>query len=229
MIEIRELLFRYPASGFGLRVSELHVADKFRVALVGPSGCGKTTLLSLLAGIHSPYAGTMCVGDVQVSSLSDALRRAFRISTVGMVFQEFELLDYLNVEQNILLPFSLNPELRLNRQGRETARSLADSLGLTELLKRRIDRLSQGERQRVAICRALVTSPKLILADEPTGNIDPSQSREILELLFQHVAACDSTLLMATHDHSLLDRFDRVIDFSEPDTAGIELLTGSPS
>jgi putative ABC transport system ATP-binding protein len=229
MIEIRELLFRYPASGFGLRVSELQVADKSRVALVGPSGCGKTTLLSLLAGIHTPDAGTVRVGDVLVSSLSDALRRAFRIRTVGMVFQEFELLEYLNVEENILLPFSLNPELKLDRDGRDSARKLASSLGLTALIERRIDRLSHGERQRVAICRALVTNPKLVLADEPTGNIDPSQSREIVELLFEYVAACGSTLLMATHDHSLLDRFDRVIDFSEPETAGIELLTGSPS
>jgi putative ABC transport system ATP-binding protein len=229
MIEIRELLFRYPASGFGLRVPELQIADTSRVALVGPSGCGKTTLLSLLAGIYSPDAGVLRVGDVQVASLSDASRRAFRISSVGMVFQEFELLEYLNVEENILLPFSLNPELKLNHEGRESARSLAGSLGLDDLIKRRIDRLSQGERQRVAICRALVTNPKLILADEPTGNIDPSQSREILELLFRHVAASRSTLLMATHDHALLDSFDRVIDFSKPASAGIELLTGSSS
>ncbi len=229
MIEIRELLFRYPTSDFGLRVPELQVADKSRVALVGPSGCGKTTLLNLLAGIHTPDEGVLRVCGEQISLLSDASRRTFRIASVGMVFQEFELLEYLNVEENILLPFSLNPRLKLDRTGRDAARSLATSLGLAELVERRIDRLSQGERQRVAICRALVTNPKLVLADEPTGNIDPSQSREVLELLFKHAAECDSTFLMATHDHSLLDQFDRVIDFSKPEAAGIELLTGSLS
>lgn len=227
MIEIRDMTFRYPASGFGLQVSELQIVDGSRVALVGPSGCGKTTLLNLLAGIHTPVAGDVRVNDVRVSALSDAARRAFRITTVGMVFQEFELLDYLNVQENMLLPFSLNAELKLDHERQTAAESLTASLGLTPLLARRMDRLSQGERQRVAIGRALVTQPKLILADEPTGNIDPSQSRDILDMLFQHVADRGATLLMATHDHSLLDRFDRVIDFSQSSESGTIIRTES--
>ncbi|NQV24666.1 MAG: ATP-binding cassette domain-containing protein, partial [Rhodopirellula sp.] len=190
----------------------------------GPSGCGKSTLLTLLAGIAIPRRGDIRVDGRELTSLDDAARRAFRVSSVGMVFQEFELLDYLNVEENILLPFLINPAQRLTHETRSAVNRLATALGLSELLSRRIDRLSHGERQRVAIARALITNPQLLLADEPTGNLDPVTRDRIVELLLNQAAERQATLVMATHDHSLLKRFDRVIDFGCPGSSGIELL-----
>ena len=112
MLEIDDLEFRYQGNGFGLRVANLRIAPGETVALVGPSGCGKTTLLNLVAAIVVPSKGNIRINGRELSLLGDAARRAFRISSIGMVFQEFELLDYLNVRENILLPFSLNSELR---------------------------------------------------------------------------------------------------------------------
>lgn len=214
MIEIQQLDFQYSDGGFGLCIPELRLSPGSRTALIGPSGCGKTTLLSLLAGILLPDHGEIRACDFAVSSLSDTARRAFRIRHVGMVFQEFELLDYLNVQDNILLPFTLNAELQFTKETEESVERLANSLKIAQLLDRRIDRISQGERQRVAIARALIARPQLLLADEPTGNLDPSGTERIVDLLCREAQDRSVTLLMATHDHGLLDRFDHVLDFS---------------
>ncbi|MFT5092068.1 MAG: putative ABC transport system ATP-binding protein [Porticoccaceae bacterium] len=224
MLEIDDLEFRYQVDGFGLRVASLRIAAGETVALVGPSGCGKTTLLNLLAAIAVPSKGNIRIDGRELTFMNDAARRAFRISSVGMVFQEFELLDYLNVEENILLPFLLNSSQRIRHESRADVAELAESLGLTSLLQRRIDRLSHGERQRVAIARALITNPQLLLADEPTGNLDPATRDRIVDLLFEHATRRQAAFVMATHDHSLTDRFDLVIDFSQPEQSGIELL-----
>lgn len=224
MVEIDDLEFRYGNDGFGLSVAELRIPAGETVALVGPSGCGKSTLLNLLAGIENPGRGEIRVDGQELTGLSDSTRRAFRISTIGMVFQEFELLDYLNVEENIRLPFFLNPTQRQASGATVDVNELAESLGLKLQLTRRIDQLSHGERQRVAIGRALITNPSLLLADEPTGNLDPSTRNQIVDLLMQHAVDRQATLIMATHDHSLIDRFDRVLDFSSPGLCGIELL-----
>lgn len=229
MIEIDDLEFRYDHDGFGLRVPSLRIPSGESVALVGPSGCGKTTLFNLLVGIVAPSEGNIRFEGRELTRLDEAARRAFRISTAGMVFQEFELLSYLNVEENILLPFLLNSSQRPTLETKKNACELAASLGLETLLKRSIDRLSHGERQRVAIARALVTNPSLLLADEPTGNLDPATRDQIVDLLFEQAAARQATLIMATHDHSLIDRFDRVIDFTYPDKSGIELLRNEPA
>lgn len=229
MVEIDDLEFRYESDGFGLRISNLRIPAGETVALVGPSGCGKTTLLNLLSGIATPQHGTVRIEGRELTLLDDAARRAFRISSVGMVFQEFELLDYLNVEENILLPFLLNRVQRLASASREDIDELAESLGLKPLLARSIDRLSHGERQRVAIGRALIANPNMLLADEPTGNLDHSTRDRIVDLLFHHTAGRQATLVVATHDHNLIERFDRVIDFSQPEQSGIELLNSEPA
>lgn len=214
MIEFENILFAYPGSAFRLAVASLRVEAGEKIALTGPSGSGKTTLLNMAAGILLPDAGTVRVAGRTISTQSDRARRNFRVSGIGMVFQEFELLEYLTVRENILLPYRINPRLKLTGQVRAAAADLAATAGITETLNRRPDRLSQGERQRVAICRALVTSPGIILADEPTGNLDPTTSRTIVELLLARAAAAEATLMMVTHDHSLLDSFDRTIDIS---------------
>jgi len=116
--------------------------------------------------------------------------------------------------QNILYPYRLHHDLRLDAHAHARAQRLAADLGIDPFLRRRPDELSQGERQRVAIARALVTAPKIVLADEPTGNLDPATKQQALDLLFEQCNALSMTLLMVTHDHGLLDRFDQVVDVS---------------
>ena len=215
MITIRYLEFGYRTGEFRLNVPEFGVARSEKVAVIGPSGSGKTTLLNLIAGILTPITGTINVGDVPVNQLSDAERRDFRITNVGFVFQDFELLDYLNVLDNILHPYRITRALMLNKDVRARALMLTEAMGIGDKLKRFANDLSQGERQRAAICRALLPHPKVILADEATGNLDPSNKTRILDLLFQSVEEHDTTLLAVTHDHELLKRFDRVVDFQD--------------
>ena len=215
MIQIGGLQFAYPAGAFRLAIPEFSVRQGEKVAVVGPSGSGKTTLLNLVAGILTPQAGSIQVGEVAVHQLSDAQRRAFRITNVGFVFQDFELLDYLDVLDNILHPYRITRSLRLTREVRRRAGSLAEQMGIGDKLQRPVGGLSQGERQRAAICRALLPDPQLILADEATGNLDPVNKTRILDLLFEAVAEHGATLLAVTHDHELLPRFDRVVDFRD--------------
>ena len=190
--KIREADFTYGEEGFRLCIPKLDIAFGERVAFVGPSGSGKTTLLRLLSGILIPRSGLVEVGDFELSGLADAARRAFRISRIGFVFQDFRLIDYLDVRENALLPYRLNASLKLDESVKERLLLLAGQLNLVDQLDSAIDELSQGERQRVAMVRALLVCPGM---------------------LFGQVKEMGSTLVMVTHDHGLLDRFDRVVDF----------------
>jgi ABC-type lipoprotein export system ATPase subunit len=212
VLSLRDVRFEYAQGGFSLGVSELTVASGTRAAAIGPSGSGKTTLLNLISGIERPRSGEVSTAGVRVDRLSAAARRSFRITTIGFVFQEFLLLEYLDVLDNIIYPYRLHSDLRLDASVRARARELASDLGLASLLDRRPSELSQGERQRVAIARALVTAPRLILADEPTGNLDPATKQQALDLLFAQCEARSTTLLMVTHDHGLLDQFSQIVD-----------------
>jgi putative ABC transport system ATP-binding protein len=223
MIRLTNVEFRYERSGFGLRVAQLHVEVGSRTVIVGPSGCGKSTLLQLVTGILTPSTGSVVVADSELASATDRQRRQFRIANVGLIFQEFELLNYLTASQNIELPWLINPSLERPRDLEGRIQKLAAELGTSGLLNRPVTRLSHGERQRVAIGRALITQPALVVADEPTGHLDPSTRDRIVDLLFEQTR--NRTLIMTTHDHSLLARFDRVIDFSSPADSGIEFLT----
>lgn len=214
-IEIRDLRFAYPGGAFSLAIDDLTIERGETVALVGPSGCGKTTVLHLVAGIAVPSAGTVTVEDATVSALDESARRDFRARRIGPVFQEFELLDYLSVLDNLMLPYRIAPGLVLDDAVRARAASLATDLGLGDKLGRRPRHLSQGERQRVAIGRALLPEPAVLLADEPTGNLDPTTSTTVLDLLLEHAARQDATLLTVTHDHTLLPRFERVLHMGE--------------
>ena len=213
MIRIRDLEFRYGDGEFVLRVPELTVKRGAAVAITGASGCGKTTLLHLVAGIRAPLSGSVVVGDVELASLADSARRAMRVRSIGLVFQAFELLDHLNVLDNVLLPYRISPALTLDRAARDRAVELLCSVGVGDRLRRFADRLSQGERQRVAVCRALLPRPGLVLADEPTGNLDPANTARVLDILLAYTRDNDATLVTVTHDHDLLKRFERVIDF----------------
>ena len=213
MIAVEQLEFRYAEGDFFLRIPRLAIEPGETVAFIGPSGSGKTTLLNLIAGISLPRAGRIVTKDVELTSLDDGTRRNFRIRNIGLVFQEFELLEYLSVFDNILLPYRINPSLRLDAAVRERAGRLAGSVDISDKLGRYATRLSQGEKQRVAVCRALLPEPALILADEPTGNLDPKNKGRVLDILFEYARHSGATLVTVTHDHDLVGRFDRVVDF----------------
>ena len=200
---------------FQLDISEFTVARGEKIAVLGPSGSGKTTLLNLIAGIITPIDGVIQVGECKVDELSDAGRRDFRITSIGFVFQDFELLDYLTVFDNILHPYRISRALSLDSGVKKRTAALADEMGIADKLKRMANDLSQGEKQRAAICRALITRPKVILADEATGNLDPDNKERILDLLFRAVEEHEATLLAVTHDYELLKRFDRIVDFKD--------------
>ena len=212
IVKLTDLEFRYDQGEFHIKLPHLTIHRGQKVAMIGASGTGKTTLLHLIAGIRTPLAGKIQVADVSMHQLSDAARRQFRISHIGFVFQDFELVEYLNVFDNILHAYRLNPALKLDAAVKARARDLATQLGIVDKLKRSVKALSQGERQRVAICRALLPQPQLIVADEATGNLDPDNKQRILDILFRYVDEQPSTLLAVTHDYELLERFDRVVD-----------------
>jgi putative ABC transport system ATP-binding protein len=214
MIEIDNLSFRY-AGGFALHIPSLRIAAGEKVAIIGPSGAGKSTLLKLIAGIAVPASGSVRVDGTEVHALGEEARRRFRITRIGFVFQELELLDYLSLLDNILHSYRINPALVLTPAVRERARVLAEDTGLAGKLGRRPRELSQGERQRAAVCRALLPEPALLLADEATGNLDPDNKAHVIDLLFRAADRRHASLVAVTHDHELLPRFDRVVDFHE--------------
>ena len=214
MIRVRGLEFGYAAGGFELAVSTLDVNPGESVALSGPSGCGKTTLVHLLAGILEARAGAVEIAGLDMAALGAADRQDLRALKIGLVFQEFELLEYLDVLDNVLLPYRLTPVLELDAAVRDRARSLVADVGLGDKLHRFSGQLSQGERQRVALCRALVTGPSVVLGDEPTGNLDVANRDHVIDALLAYGRTHDAAVVVVTHDREILPRFDRVIDVS---------------
>ena len=215
MIGLSNIAFRYPNSAFHLELEALRFEKGSKTAVIGPSGFGKTTLLNLISGISIPQQGSVQIEDVHINALKDDARRTFRIVNIGFVFQDFKLLNYLNVQDNILLPFRINNALKIHERIKHRVQEVATLLDIQDKLKKYPEKLSQGERQRVAICRAILNDPKIILADEPTGNLDPENKQRIMEILYNYVQERKSTLITVTHDHELLKGFDTVVDFKE--------------
>jgi putative ABC transport system ATP-binding protein len=180
-----------------------------RVAILGPSGSGKSTLLNLISGIDLPDSGSVRVGDTDLTALRERERTLFRRERVGFVFQFFNLLPTLTVLENLLLPLELAGGV--DARGKERARSLLERVGLSGRAGTFPDRLSGGEQQRVAIARALSHGPDLLLADEPTGNLDEDMGASVAELLDELVRTQGSTLVVVTHSLDLARRMDRVL------------------
>ena len=217
MINISKLAFSYRgrrperSSSFGMRVQEFTVPPGASTALVGPSGSGKTTLLGLIAGTLRAASGSIIVNDQAITDFSDNELGQYRIRSVGPVFQAFELLGYLTVAENVLLPWYICGDGGV-ADVRKRAEDLLQGVGLGSKLNALPGELSQGEQQRVAVCRAMLNKPSLLLADEPTGNLDQENKQNVVDLLLEQARDHDSTLLMVTHDESLLGEFDSVFD-----------------
>jgi len=215
MIEVKNVTFGYKIGGFRIAIPALDVAAGEKVAVIGPSGSGKTTLLNLLSGVLAPSAGRIAVDGTDVAALGREDRQDYRALRMGMVFQEFELLSYLDVLDNVLLPYRVSPVLTLNGEARDRARELVREVGLGGKERRYPRHLSHGERQRVAVCRALVTRPVVLFGDEPTGNLDPDNRDHIMNTLWRYCDDAKAPVVVVTHDHELLGRFDRTLDVME--------------
>jgi putative ABC transport system ATP-binding protein len=179
------------------------------VVLMGKSGTGKSTLLNLISGLDAPTAGSVHIGDTDLTALSETERTLFRRQHIGFVFQSFNLIPTLTVQENLLLPLELSGGAGVDDEARAT--DLLERVGLGGRGDSFPDRLSGGEQQRVAVARALAHDPLLILADEPTGNLDYETGQTVLDVLVTLVREAGKTILVATHDRTLLDAADRVL------------------
>jgi lipoprotein-releasing system ATP-binding protein len=180
-----------------------------QIAVTGESGSGKSTILSLIAGLDTPDGGTIRVGETAVESLAGSDLDRYRSRTVGLVFQFHYLLRDFSALENVMLPAMVSGRSREELRGE--ARDLLDAVGLAERTDHLPAQLSGGERQRVALARALINHPSLILADEPTGNLDDSHSRQVEEILFDLVSRQNRTLILVTHNADLARRTGRVL------------------
>ena len=213
-VAIRDLRFAYVAGRDVIDISALEFAAGETVFLHGPSGSGKTTFLGLIAGVLAPRTGHLTLLGTDLSTLSSGARDRFRVAHLGYVFQMFNLIPYLSVRDNITLPCRISPARRA-RAGDPAAQALAQRLEIAGLLDSRVTALSVGQQQRVAVARALIGAPELIVCDEPTSALDADRRDRFLELLFANVAEAGSTLLFVSHDLSLAGRFDRTLALRE--------------
>ena len=215
ILQIEDLKFWYTGKGFQLEISNLKINKGSKVAILGKSGSGKTTLAHLISGILKPQSGLIRFMGQDISDLSDGERRAYRIKNIGFIFQEFELIEYLSVLDNLILPYKLNKSLSLNEETINRAKAIAGRIEIENKLHKYPNQLSGGERQRLATARALITSPSLVIADEPTGNLDTQTANKVLNEIINQSSKSNSTLLMITHDPRLLESFDQVIDLNK--------------
>ena len=223
ILDLKNVCFSWKNSGRELfNLPELLVKQHDHVFLQGPSGSGKSTLLALVGGILVSESGILKVLGTEIKSLSSSARDSFRVDHIGFIFQLFNLLPYLSIEENVILPLSFS-KIRAKRAGRtkidqvNEAHRLLKALALGEQLaaKSPVTELSVGQQQRVAAARALIGNPELIIADEPTSALDADLRHSFLELLFGECKKAGSTLLFVSHDSTLSDLFSRKISMDE--------------
>jgi putative ABC transport system ATP-binding protein len=205
MISFRNVVHHYGQRPV-LRIGSMDIPSGSHIGIHGESGSGKTSLLHLISGLLTPSSGSVMVQGQAVSEMGEAARDHFRASHIGYVFQTFNLLDGFSALENVMLAQVFNR----GRSNREQAMSMLTRVGLTDRAASRPSELSVGQQQRVCIARALVNDPPIVLADEPTGSLDPETAVTIMELLQE--AASGKTLLMVTHDRSMLNRFEHTLD-----------------
>jgi putative ABC transport system ATP-binding protein len=210
MIRIRDLVMRLPSGGRSLTILDgvtLDVGAGEVCAIIGPSGSGKSTLLGLIAGLDRPSAGSIAVAGVEITGLDEDALAKFRRATVGYVFQSYHLIPTMTAVENVAVPLEIAGE----PDALERARALLGDVGLADRGHHSPVQLSGGEQQRVALARAVALGPGLLLADEPTGNLDSATGAQIIELLLALNRRHGSTLVLVTHDEALAGRADRVV------------------
>ena len=222
-IEIKNLAFAYRRQQPLLDIDNLTIEQGEKVMLAGPSGSGKSTLLGLITGVVEGASGSLNVLGQDFVTLPASQRDAIRADHIGYIFQSFNLVPYLSVVENVTLPCRLSKMRAGNVQGRSTAEAkrLLQTLGLDDpaLLKRSVTALSIGQQQRVAAARALMGSPKLVIADEPTSSLDEDAKQDFLRLLLEEADKAGAAVLFVSHDRTLTEKFDRAVLLEEINTA----------
>ena len=218
IVKIESLRFQWSKNNnFKIFVPKLEVGRGKKVLFLGESGSGKTTLLSLICGFLEPLSGSISINDKIISNLTSTNKDAYRSDNIGIIFQQFNLLPYANVIDNIVLPLYFSKQRSKKVENKiNAAMNLCDQLRLPEsILNQKASNLSVGQQQRVAVARALIGSPSIIVADEPTSSLDTEAQELFLDLMFDQISKNSSTLLMVSHDKSLTNYFDQVIDINE--------------
>ena len=219
VLDVRDVKFGYEKSETLIHLETLQIQRGESVFLRGPSGSGKSTLLGLIGGVLRPHAGHISICGTDITTLPSGRRDQIRADHLGIIFQQLNLLPYLNIVQNVTLPCRFSAARRMrasqNLSVAETAQQLVTDLGLDEdLLKRNVGKLSIGQQQRVAVARALIGGPDLIIADEPTSALDSDNRDRFIELLDTHRKRFACSLLFVSHDLSLAKHFDTAIDLN---------------
>jgi putative ABC transport system ATP-binding protein len=210
MISLSHLTMRLAGGGHEITILDdltIEIPDKQRVAIVGPSGSGKSTLLGLIAGLDRPTSGSIALNGVEISAMRESALARFRRDHIGYIFQSFHLIPTLTALENVLVPL----ELAGMRTAQDRATELLNTVGLGERLHHYPVQLSGGEQQRVAVARAFACYPPILLADEPTGNLDSATGQHVMQLLQSLHRDYGTTLVLVTHDHTIASSMERVI------------------
>ena len=215
IIDIQKLKFNYDLTQNILNIDELKIAEGEKVFLYGPSGLGKSTLLNIIAGVLKASSGDVNILGQNFNQISQGKRDKIRGENIGYIFQNFNLIPYLNIKDNITLPCRINPNRSHSIDYVFQADEIIESLGLTEHVLKNVTDLSIGQQQRVAAARALIGNPKLVIADEPTSSLDEKNTEEFMKLLIKECDKRKFTLLFVSHDSRLQQYFSRSLSLSE--------------
>jgi putative ABC transport system ATP-binding protein len=221
LLALDDVRFHWPGrDGFALSVDSFRLDFGEKLFLKGPSGSGKSTLLSLICGIVSPDSGSIRIDGIDIAKLAASRADRLRADKLGIIFQQFNLLPYGSMLQNVMLPLQFSSARRerasAGGMAADEARRLLQRLGLApDQHARGVTRLSIGQQQRVAVARAIIGNPRLIIADEPTSALDADNRDEFLKLLFEEVTRANAGLILVSHDQSLASRFDRRMEIGE--------------
>lgn len=207
MIKVNNLSKKFDEE-CNIKIKNTVFKDKTSYVLLGPSGCGKSTMLNMITGVITPTTGSVLIDDTEISKLTQQEKDAYRLRNIGYIFQDFKLIDDMTVEDNLNL-------LKLGDVDCLPIDEVLESVGIREKRKNKVKHLSGGERQRVAIARALIKQPKIIIADEPTGNLNFENGKRVVELLMNAGKKFSNTMIVVTHDDRLVKYFDEALHFED--------------
>ncbi len=216
VLECRAIVRRFREGDSTLEVlsgADLVVRPAERLAIIGSSGSGKTTLLQIMGGLDEPTSGAIEINGQSIRNLTEATKSALRNQYIGFIYQFHHLLPEFTAQENVAMPLLIRRENRAIAMQQSAA--LLERVGLGERLEHKPGELSGGERQRAAVARALITRPKLVLADEPTGNLDAGNGRHVLQLMLELNQELQTSLVVVTHDHSIAAQMDRILVLEE--------------